>query len=297
MGAVHFDTYVPRESVIHHWSPRLKLISLLALMFACATVQHITLVPWMLGLVALLYGLSGLPLSFLQQRLSYPGLFILAVVVLLPLTVGDTVLWQWGWLALRQEGLQATLLILGRFLAILTLGFILLGTTPFLTLLEAMRSLGLPTILADMSLLTYRYLHEIGAMLVTMQQAMRLRGFGQRRQHWLKVNGRTMLHLAMLTGNLLIRSYERSERIYKALRLRGYGYGPKSAQEESVSPQVSVLSWGLTGGALACAAALIVAEAVLRGALSQASLLGWGLMGVLLAVVIGLIIAEGVLRR
>jgi cobalt/nickel transport system permease protein len=65
----------------------------------------------------------------LRQRLSYPGLFILTLVLLLPFTVGDTVMGQWGWLALRQEGLQATLLIVGRFLSILTLGFVLLGTT------------------------------------------------------------------------------------------------------------------------------------------------------------------------
>ncbi|NJL49852.1 MAG: cobalt ECF transporter T component CbiQ [Leptolyngbyaceae cyanobacterium SM2_5_2] len=297
MGATHLDTYVPGESMIHHWSPQLKLISLLVLMFACATVQHLTLIPWMLGLVALLYGLSGLPLSFLRQRLSYPGLFILAVVILLPLTVGDTVLAQWGWLTLRQEGLQATALILGRFLTILTLGFILLGTTPFLTLLQAMRSLGLPTILADMTLLTYRYLHEIGAMLATMQQAMRLRGFGQQRQRWLHVNRQTMQHLAMLTGNLLIRSYKRSERVYKAMRLRGYGYGAKSTPAQALQGQTSARSWGLTWGVLVWAVALMAAEAMARGALTQAAALRWGLIGVMLAAAVAMMVAEGVLRR
>ncbi len=295
MGVAHLDTYVPGESVIHGWSPRLKLISLLVLMFACATVQHLPLVPWMLGLVALLYGLSGLPLSFLRQRLSYPGLFILAVVILLPLTVGDTVLGQWGWLALRQEGLQATVLIVSRFLSILTLGFILLGTTPFLTLLQAMRSLGLPPILADMTLLTYRYLHEIGAMLMTMQQAMRLRGFGQQRQRWLRIEGQTMQQLAMLTGNLLIRSYEQSERIYKAMRLRGYGHGATPLPLPPLR-QASALSWGLTWGVLMGAAVLMVAEVISRGALTQGAL-RWGLIGVMLAAAAAMMVAEGVLRR
>ncbi|MBE9140108.1 cobalt ECF transporter T component CbiQ [Nodosilinea sp. LEGE 07088] len=264
MGAASFDTYVYRESMLHQWSPRLKLVSLAVLMFAFATVRQLALVPWMLGIAALLYGLSGLPLTFLWQRLSYPGLFILALVLVLPFTVGDTVVSQWGWLALRQEGLLATLLIVGRFLSILTLGFILLGTTPFLTLLQAMRSLGLPTILADMTLLSYRYLFEIAAMLATMQQSMRLRGFGQTRQRWLRVNSQTMQQLAMLAGNLLIRSYEQSERVYKAMRLRGYGYGVKPTREQSLPRQPSALSWGLTGAVVAAAVGLIVAEGFLR---------------------------------
>ena len=230
MGVASHDTYLHRESVIHRWSPRLKLVSLLVLMFAFATVRQPILIPWMLGLAAGLYLLSGLPLAFLGQRLSYPGLFVLALVVLLPLTVGDTVLGQWGWLTLRQEGLEATLLIVGRFLSILTLGFILLGTTPFLTLLQAMRSLGLPTILADMTLLSYRQ---------ALQQ------------------------LAMLAGNLLIRSYEQSERVYKAMRLRGYGYGVKRPKP-SLADQPSPLSWGLAGGVLAAAVGLVVAEGLLR---------------------------------
>ncbi len=260
MGSASFDTYIHRESVIHHWAPRLKLVSLLALMFAFAAVRELTLVPWMLGLAATIYLLSGLPLNFLLQRLSYPGLFILAVVVLLPLTVGDTVLAQWGWLTLREEGLRATLLIVGRFLSILTLGFILLGTTPFLPLLHAMRSLGLPTLLADMTLLSYRYLFEIAAMLATMQQAMRLRGFGQKRQRWLRINHQTMQQLALLAGNLLIRSYEQSERVYKAMRLRGYGYGAGSTLGQSAATQTSALSWGLTGAVLTAAIALVMAE-------------------------------------
>jgi cobalt/nickel transport system permease protein len=260
MGVASVETYIAGESWIHRWSPRLKLVSLGGLMFAFATVQNLALVPWMLGLTALLYGLSGLPIAFLRQRLSYPGLFILAVVVLLPLTVGETVVAQWGWLSLRAEGLQATALIVGRFLSILTLGFILLGTTPFLTLLGAMRGLGLPALLADMTLLAYRYLFEIAAMLATMQQAMRLRGFGHRPQRWGRVSRQTMQQLAMLAGNVLVRSYEQSERVYKAMRLRGYGYG----QRVAIAPAAAQASWlhngGLTAAVTVAAIALVIAE-------------------------------------
>ncbi len=238
MAFASLDAYVHGSSIIHRWRPALKLVSLLLLMFAFATVHQLVLLPAMVGVTALLYGFSGLPLSFLRHRLSYPGLFILAVVVLLPLTAGDTVLWQWGWITLRKEGIEAMVLVVCRFVSILTIGFILLGTTPFLTIIQTMRSLGLPVILADMTLLAYRYLYEIADTLSTMQQAMRLRGFGSSKQRWFRFNLRIVQQLATLTGSLLIRSYEQSERVYKAMRLRGYGYGahPESKRTPGHGP-------------------------------------------------------------
>lgn len=44
-----------------------------------------------------------------------------------------------------------------------------------------MRALGLPAVLADMTLLSYRYIYEIGDDLETMETAMGLRGFRPRR--------------------------------------------------------------------------------------------------------------------
>ncbi|MEL6937806.1 MAG: cobalt ECF transporter T component CbiQ [Cyanobacteria bacterium J06598_1] len=258
MALSKHENYVAGESLIHSWSPRLKLISLGLLMCAFSMVQHLSLVPPMLGVAAILYLLSGLPISFLLKRLRYPGLFILAVVLVLPFGSGDTVLAQWGPLALRQEGLMAMLLVVSRFISILTLGFVLLGSTPFLTLLRTMRSLGLPTILADMTLLTYRYLFETADMLATMQKSMHLRGFGHRKR-WFRLEGRTLMQFSGLLGTLLIRSYERSERVYKAMQLRGYGQ-LKQSQLVARQPPVDVSSMFLTGSCAIAATSFVIAE-------------------------------------
>lgn len=217
------QTYVARQSWLHSWTPQLKLCSLVLLMFAFATVKSLTLIPFMVGTTAVLYLMSKLPLSFLLKRLRYPGLFILMVVLVLPLTSGDTVVWEWGVFSIRQEGLSAMALVVSRFVCILTVGFVLLGTTPFVTLLRSLRSLGLPSLLADMTLLTYRYLFETADMLGTMQRSMRLRGFGSAKRKWFHLEKRSLQRLVGLLGTLLIRSYERAEKIYTAMRLRGYG--------------------------------------------------------------------------
>ncbi len=224
------DRYVHLNSWMHRWQVRPKLVGLGALIFAFAMVEDLRLVPAMLLATAVLYAIATLPLSFLLHQLRYPGFFILGVVILLPLVSGDTVLWQWGPIALRAEGCEAMLLIVCRFFSILTLGLILLGTSPFSTTIKAMRSLGLPSVLADMMLLSYRYLFEFAQMLTTMQQAMRLRGFHAPPIFAVREQISHLQRLASLMGTLLIRSYEQSLRSYQAMGLRGYGRPTGSAQ-------------------------------------------------------------------
>jgi cobalt/nickel transport system permease protein len=217
-----FDQYAHLASPIHQWEPRLKLVGFAALIFAFAAMSDLRMLLPMLVVTGGLYLLSNLPGRFLLHRLRYPGYFLLGLVLLMPFLSGQTVIWQWGWLTLRQEGVIAMGLVAGRFLCIMTLTIILLGTTPFLTTIKAMRSLGLPAILTDMTLLTYRYLYDITEMFATMQQSMRLRGFRSRvSSNWFKRSD--LQQFASLTGTLLIRSYEQSERVYKAMQLRGYG--------------------------------------------------------------------------
>jgi cobalt/nickel transport system permease protein len=262
MGLMALETYVQGRSPIHCWAPRQKVLSLGALMFAFARVQQLGLILPMVMVTAALYGLSALPLGFLRQRLNYPGLFILAVVSLLPFTSGETILVDGGLIQLRQEGLITMAVMVGRFLSILSLGFILFGTTPFATLVQSLRRLGLPPVMADMTLLAYRYLYNIGGMLTTMRQAMHLRGFGTgAKQHW-SARWRSLPPLALLIGNLLLRSYEQSERVYKAMVLRGYSQDSASANRTMAWTETND-SLGLTVGVLAIAVGFVMVEVVL----------------------------------
>jgi cobalt/nickel transport system permease protein len=259
----NLDEYVYLNSPIHTWEPRCKLVGLTMLIFAFAFVEDWQLIPLMLAVTVVIYALSKLPWCFLQSRLRYPGLFILAVVAVLPFASGSTILWQWGALTLRQEGLLAVILIGGRFFSIVTLGLILFGTTPFLTTVKTMRSLGLPNLLADLLLLSYRYLFDLAEMLATMRQAMRLRGFQSRRpsQGWFIPNSKDLQQFASLTGTLLLRSYEQSERVYQAMRLRGYGQPTKVqfSRRHTGNPTHLGSALGLVGACLT-ASGFVVAE-------------------------------------
>jgi cobalt/nickel transport system permease protein len=107
-----------------------------------------------------------------------------------------------------------------------------------------------------MTLLAYRYLFEIGGDLRRMETAMRLRGFG--------ANGfstRGLGILASLAGSILVRSYERSDRVYNAMMLRGYGQAPGGVLDEFQGGSSDVI---LTGAVLLAAAGFVVSEVLLR---------------------------------
>lgn len=249
---IQFDDCTDLNSWVHQWDARFKVIGLVGLMMTFATVRTLWLLPGMILIVGILYWLSRLPLSFLRARLRYPGLFLVGIVLFIPWLSGQTPLWQWGPMTLWQEGLLLSVLIAGRFLCSVTLGFIVLGTTPFLTLVKALGSLGVPALLTDMMLLSYRYLFEILANFDRMRRAMALRGFrsvsSPQRFSWRspqpsgaqssgtavtreRFSPRTLMNqitiIATLAGTLFIRSYEQAERVYQAMRLRGYGYRPR----------------------------------------------------------------------
>jgi len=220
---IRLDQYVHLASPLHRWEPRCKLIGLMALIFAFSFVGNLSILPAMVAVTAAVFTVSKLPVSYVLTRLRYPGFFILALILILPFVSGHTVVFSMGPLDLRQEGLISVLSIATRFLSILTIGLVLFGTTPFLTTIKSMRALGLPSILADMAFLFFRYLFEISDDLRRMQTAIRLRGLGVRRFsiHGLRI-------LAWLGGSILVRSYERADRVYKAMILRGYGHTGRS---------------------------------------------------------------------
>lgn len=161
---------------------------------------------------------SRLPLPFLFSRLRYPGIFLGALIVILPVFTGETVIFELGFFSIQSEGVEYMLLVVMRFISILTVSIVIFGTSTFLTTVSTLHSMGIPSILTDMLMLTVRYIFEIADTLTRAQRAMRLRGFNMTR-----LDRRSASQLAGLMGSMLIRSYEQAERVYKAMRLRGYG--------------------------------------------------------------------------
>lgn len=196
--------------------PRARLAMALILAFGFAAVGQVGTVPALLALALVLALVAGQPARLLR-RLRGPLVLAGAFVLILPLVAGSTVLWEAGPLRLRAEGLEAGLLIAGRLLAIVTVTLALLAALPPQRLAAALRGLGLPALLADLLLLTLRYLDEVRGEVLRARLARRLRGG---RPGWRDLPG-----YGALLGLALIRGQRRAETIWAAMRLRGHATG------------------------------------------------------------------------
>ncbi len=223
---IGIDEYGDLSSPIHRIDPRFKLIGFLVVIFAYAYVRDLRMLAAMAAFTIAVFAFSRLPFSFWLKRMRYPSFFLVVLVVILILFSSGDVVASLGPMDFHKDGLLTALLIAVRFLSILTMGIVLFGTGPFLRTIKAMRALYLPALLADMVLLTFRYLSELGDDLRRMRTAMKLRGFKNKR-----LSLRGLRTLAWMGGSLLVHSYERSDTVYKAMILRGYGNQPHPRHE------------------------------------------------------------------
>ncbi len=211
-----YSTTISETSFLSRWEVRHKLVGLLALIFSFSFIRELWLLPLVILVAVFIYSLSQLSFVYYWSRLRLPGLFLLMLALILPFSSGETILASIGPLSLKLEGCLSVLLIAVKFLSIFALVLVLFAGTPLQQMVGALRSLGLPALLAEMLIFTHRYIYQLLTDLRQTQVAVGLRGFKGRSAKMLKP-------LAYIIGTLLVRSHNQSERVFQAMTLRGYG--------------------------------------------------------------------------
>jgi cobalt/nickel transport system permease protein len=209
------ELYARGTSPLHKWDARWKAVTLAVLVGVLVSLGTIpaAMAGVVFGFAFLIWG--RLPPGLVFRRLLVAQALLLPCFVILPFTVPGEAM-AWGPVVASREGLELALLLNLRALAILSVAFAVVYSTPMVTLLRAVQWLGFPQKLVEISLMTYRYLFTLGWELTRMRWALKVRGF--------KNHGRfsTYRTLAQVTGVTLLRSLERTERVQQALYCRGF---------------------------------------------------------------------------
>ena len=161
---------------------------------------------------------SGLSPSFIARRLVPVNLFFLFLWLLLPLSFApapETAL-RFGPVSLNASGAALALLITLKGNAIAAALLALAGTSSVPENGHALIRLGLPEKLVVLLLVTHANLERMADEYRRVFQAARLRGF--RPATSLASYGT----YAKLVGLLLVRSWQRAQRVETAMRLRGF---------------------------------------------------------------------------
>jgi cobalt/nickel transport system permease protein len=230
--------------------PRWKLAA--AAVAVCAALTLHALPAALLGLLAALaLALAArLPPRWFAARLG--GVLLAVALFALPLPLlldGPGPAWQWGPVRLSARGAEVGLLLAVRALTVVALTLTLLATTPVDTLLRAAHSLRVPGLLVQVALMTYRYLFVLSDELRRLRLAVRVRGFRNRTsRHAYRTAGQ-------VAGTLLVRGHERAERVYHAMRCRGFDGRFRSLADFRTRP-ADVAAFLLVAGAAAGLAVL-----------------------------------------
>lgn len=246
------DTVVPLPVALAGIGPRLdprwKLGA--AFLAVCAALALHTLPAALLGLVAAvaLALAARLPPRWFAARAGSVLLAVALFALPLPFLLdGPEPAWQWGPLRFSPHGAEVSLLLVARAVTIVTLTLTLLVTTPSDALLKAAHALGVPGLLVQVSLMTYRYLFVLADELRRLRTAIRVRGFRFRAT---RHSYRTAGHVA---GVLLVRGHERAERVHHAMRCRGFDGRFRSLTEFHTRPADVVAFLFIAGAAVSLA--------------------------------------------
>jgi cobalt/nickel transport system permease protein len=213
----HLDQYASVESVITRRSPEVRLVGtvLVALAAALLPLGAWSQIAALAALVACLVAMARLrPADFLRRVAPPLGFVLLVSVAVLFLAPGETVA-RAGPLRVTDAGLLRFGSATGRAAVALGAAVILVSTTRFTELVQALRSLRAPAIVTTALGLGYRFLYTLTDEVERMRRAARSRnaasGSASRRRL-----------LVGITAAALHRSFDRSERVYQAMLARGY---------------------------------------------------------------------------
>jgi cobalt ECF transporter T component CbiQ len=168
---------------------------------------------------------SALPVSFFIKRvwLFVP---IFTGIVVLPATLsvvtpGDIVLTLWHWngdpQGFTQQGLVAAGRVVARVAVSISLVVLLTLTTPWIRLLAALRSLGVPRIFILIIGMAYRYIFLLLTSVTDMYQARQARTPGTP-----KHDRSARAFLGASVGALLGKASQLSEEVHQAMTARGF---------------------------------------------------------------------------
>ena len=210
------------RSLMHRWDVRCKIVTLLVYSFIIASLRHFEPACAAVCISLAISMIAKIPLNRVLFRLTALAGFLGMFLIVMPFTVaphtGDTILVFGGVdrFGLNLRGLMLAATIIAKAVAIALLMEPLVSTAPLPVTLHGLYRLGAPDMVAQMVLLSHRYVHVFRHEAQRMAAGMQARGFS------MKTDLETMRALANFLGMLFVRSFERTERVFDAMKARGY---------------------------------------------------------------------------
>ena len=210
------EPFASGDSFLHDMDPRIRLLAALVLTVPVALLPELRSAWLALAAGLILVKMARLNMLVVLNRLLVVNLFIVFLWFFLPFSVPGEPVFDLGPLHATAQGIDRALLITVKSNGVVVSLMALLGTISIQNLGPALQQLGVPDKLCHILLFTHRYIFSIYQEYTTMRQAMRARGFKPR------TDTHTYRSFAWLVGMLLVKSWDRAERVHGAMLCRGF---------------------------------------------------------------------------
>jgi cobalt/nickel transport system permease protein len=188
---------------------------------------------------AMLLAVAKIPARFYLHLLLYPIAAVTLSCAILALFFGygeplTQVTFPWFKWTIYQNGITMAIATFLRVVGAISAQFFLVLTTSVVDIFIILRRVRVPTVIIEMSLLIYRYIFVFIEITEQMNTAQKLR-LGHSSLL------RRIRSVAMVAGNLFIRTLEQGERTMTAMNARGYD-GNIRVLEDLPSPKKTALA-------------------------------------------------------
>lgn len=208
------DQFAAGRTAVHRVDPRAKTVAVAVFLMCVVSFgryELLGLVPFVLFPVALM-SQSGMPSRELLRRVLWAAPFALAVGVFNPL-LDHAILARLGGVPVS-GGWVSFASIAARVLLTTSAAVLLIGTTGMERVCAGIERLGVPDVFTTQLLLLYRYIFVLVEETLRLSRARSLRSFGGR--------GMGIATYGNILGHLLLRTIARAQRVYEAMRCRGF---------------------------------------------------------------------------
>lgn len=217
--AMAAEEYAKAPGLLQRIDPRAKAPGLLALVVAAAVARRLDVILVLFIVALVLAKLSAISIRTLATRvwiavLVFTGLIALPAPFLTPGRVVGRLPWA-GW-PVTAQGLMSAAYLVSRVETAATFSVLLILSTPWNHVLQALRALKIPAVAVAILGMTYRYLFLLLDTAGNMFEARKSRIIGE-------LSGAEQRHIAAASaGVLLSKSLRLSSEVYAAMQSRGF---------------------------------------------------------------------------
>ena len=222
-----------RDGVLQRLDPRVKLGAMLVLLVATGLVHNLAVLVAAYAATIVLAAGSRLPVGFFVKRVwlfvpIFTGIVVLPATLSI-VTPGEVVLHLWTWHGTPEgftaQGLTTAALVIARVATSISLVVLLTLTTPWVRLLAALRTLGVPPMFVLVIGMAYRYVFLLLGTVTDMYEARKARSVGAQ-----KHDRSARAFLSASAGTMFGKAHHLSEEVHLAMIARGYRGNARTIQ-------------------------------------------------------------------